>query len=164
MHYFAYGSNMSHARLLARVPSAKRLGTYQLLAHELRFHKEGWDQSAKCDALFTGNPQHCIYGALYRIDPDEKTSLDKAEGTGKGYEEKTVEIRDEEGCPQEAFTYIATHVDTSLKPFSWYLQHVLIGAREIQVPEWYLQQLEMTPTQRDPDPQREASQLAIYKP
>ena len=41
MKYFAYGSNMSFARLQARVPSARSLGCYALRQHDLRFHKSG---------------------------------------------------------------------------------------------------------------------------
>ncbi len=39
MKYFAYGSNMSLARLKGRVPSAKRLGMFCLRNHQLAFHK-----------------------------------------------------------------------------------------------------------------------------
>lgn len=164
MYYFAYGSNMSLARLRARVPSASRVGLYQLYEHELRFHKDGWDHSAKCDALFTGNRQHLVYGALFSIEPTDKPALDQAEGLGCGYEVKMVTVCNDNGQSVEAYTYFATHIDKSLQPYSWYLNHVLIGAREIQVPEWYLQQLAATPSIADPDPDRELAQRAIYQP
>ncbi|TNF88372.1 MAG: gamma-glutamylcyclotransferase, partial [Gammaproteobacteria bacterium] len=41
LYYFAYGSNMSPARLQARVPSARPLGVYRLKGHRLSFHKRG---------------------------------------------------------------------------------------------------------------------------
>jgi hypothetical protein len=55
MLYFAYGSNMSVSRLVARTPSAQPLGRCALRGHQLRFHKVGGDGSAKCDAFHTGN-------------------------------------------------------------------------------------------------------------
>jgi hypothetical protein len=49
--YFAYGSNMSTARLRQRMPSCKPLGTAVLSEHKLRFHKRSTDQSGKCNAF-----------------------------------------------------------------------------------------------------------------
>ena len=43
MHYFAYGSNMSVARLRMRTPSARKVGLFRLASHDLRFHKRGAD-------------------------------------------------------------------------------------------------------------------------
>ena len=38
LNYFAYGSNMSLARLRARIPSAEKVGSFMLREHSLRFH------------------------------------------------------------------------------------------------------------------------------
>ena len=38
---FAYGSNMLRARIQARVPSARAIGTALLAAKALRWHKRG---------------------------------------------------------------------------------------------------------------------------
>ncbi|MFB2707091.1 hypothetical protein [Marinobacter shengliensis] len=62
---------------------------FTLVEHALRFHK--WsrkDKSAKCDALFTGNSEDVVIGALFEIPSSEKGPLDRAEGLGFGYEEK----------------------------------------------------------------------------
>ena len=85
LHYFAYGSNMSIARLRSRVPSARSLGCCRLEEHDLRFHKAGRDGSAKCDALHTGRKQDLVHGVLFRIDALERPALDMAEGLGHGY-------------------------------------------------------------------------------
>ena len=45
MRYFAYGSNMSIARLSERAPSAEVIGVARLRSHVLRFHKVGTDGS-----------------------------------------------------------------------------------------------------------------------
>jgi hypothetical protein len=76
MKYFAYGSNMSLARLQARTPSARRLGTAVLESHDLRFHKAGKDGSGKCDVVHTGGAE-CVYGVLYEIDA-ERDRLERA--------------------------------------------------------------------------------------
>jgi hypothetical protein len=119
MKYFAYGSNMSLLRLRARVPSAERIGMFTLVEHSLRFHK--WsrkDKSAKCDALFTGNPEDVVIGALFEIPHTEKGPLDRAEGLGFGYDEKRVTVTDALGNSLDAFTYCAKSTDPSLLPHS----------------------------------------------
>ena len=155
---------MSLPRLKERVPSAERIGMFTLFEHSLRFHK--WsenDGSAKCDALFTGNPDDYIIGALFEIPGHEKGALDQAEGLGFGYQEKRVTVTDAEGHSLEAFTYYATNTDPSLLPYSWYLDHVIYGAREIGVPADYLDAVSATKSREDPDRERDARERAIYR-
>ncbi len=80
MKYFAYGSNMSIARLRERVPSAVSFGCHALKEHDLRFHKSSKDGSGKCNAFFTGNDDDTILGVLFEIKSSEMSALDRAEG------------------------------------------------------------------------------------
>lgn len=163
MKYFAYGSNMSLPRLKKRVPSAERIGVYTLIEHSLRFHKVSEkDGSGKCDALFTGNTNDYIVGSLFEISDNEKSSLDSAEGLGYGYEEKQVLVNDAQGNTLEAVTYYAKNMDSSLLPYSWYLYHVIYGAKESGVPAEYLDILSATKSKEDPDKERDARERAIY--
>ena len=166
MYYFAYGSNMSIARLTARVPSAVSLGCYILKQHVLKFHKSSHDGSGKCDAHFTNNEQDIIYGALYEIDPLEKPNLDKVEGLGLGYDEKTVNVikMDEQGDKTiGAKTYFATDIDARLKPYSWYLNHVIIGANDTELPQHYVRKnIQSVIAIEDQNIQRDASERAIH--
>jgi gamma-glutamylcyclotransferase len=163
MLYFAYGSNMSRRRLTARTPSAERLGTCWLHSHQVRFHKIGWDGSAKCDAFHTRDQQDRVWGVLYRLDPAEKPILDRIEGLGSGYEIKTVELASSDGRTVRAFTYYATAIDASLRPFDWYLHHVLQGAQDARLPEDYVRALAITEMHRDPDRQRAAREFALHR-
>lgn len=138
MKYFAYGSNMSIARLRERTPSAVSLGRHHLREYDLRFHKSGADQSAKCDALHTGRVSDVVMGVLFEIDPAEKVSLDLAEGLGHGYDEKPVVVTSAVGASVKATTYVATHIDDRLAPYAWYVNHVLVGALEALLPEDYI--------------------------
>jgi gamma-glutamylcyclotransferase len=154
---------MSLPRLKARVPSAERIGVVTLFEHTLRFHKVSKrDGSGKCDALFTGNPDDYVIGALFEISNDEKSILDRAEGLGYGYEEKRITVSDPQGNTHEAVTYYATNTDSSLLPYSWYLHHVINGAKETGVPSAYLDALSATVSREDPDKERDASERAIY--
>jgi hypothetical protein len=162
--YFAYGSNMSLARLRGRVSSAVSLGRHELRAHELRFHKPGRDGSAKCDAFHTGRAADEIMGVLFEIDCAERVLLDQAEGLGKGYEEKEVSVVSMGGASVEAFTYIATHIDASLRPYSWYVNHVLAGAREAGLPAGYIDaRIGAVRSVEDDDEERDARERAIHR-
>lgn len=162
MKYFAYGSNMSLLRLQQRVPSAARLGAFVLKEHELRFHKIGKDGSGKCDAFRTNSIDDLVIGSLFEINEDEKEALDRAEGLGYGYSEKTITVQNDAGDTFEAFTYCATKTDSSLQPFSWYLNHVVIGAKETHLPAQYLAMIKSIESIEDPDKHRDSEQRAIY--
>ncbi|HHX8335971.1 TPA: gamma-glutamylcyclotransferase family protein [Vibrio diabolicus] len=162
MKYFAYGSNMSLARLRERVPSAKRIGMYCLTKHQLSFHKSSKDGSGKCDAYFTDNIKHNIFGALFEIDENEKKALDRAEGLGYGYDQKLVNVEGLDGQVFEAVTYVATNIDNTLAPYSWYLNHVVVGAKETSVPENYLENILAVEVLEDTDKERDRKQRKMY--
>lgn len=156
---FAYGSNMSSARLRVRTPSARPIGIGQLLAHRLMWHKAGRDGSAKCDVFETGDEGHAVWGVLYQIDELERVHLDRAEGLGHGYAYKTVAVQTAVGVVQ-AGVYQATHIDAGLQPYDWYLAYVLHGAREHALPDHYQRELARVTAVVDADAQRRAMNLA----
>lgn len=140
--YFAYGSNMSTARLRERMPSCKPLGIATLPGHALRFHKRSadkWGTSAKCNAFAAGN-ENSVIGVLFSFDPAERAELDKAEGVGSGYEHATVTVINDKGRRRKVLTYLATpdYIDDSLKPYGWYKDFVLAGGREHGLPPEYI--------------------------
>ncbi|TRX58094.1 gamma-glutamylcyclotransferase family protein [Thalassomonas sp. M1454] len=162
MKYFAYGSNMSIARLSARVPSAKRLGTFILKQHTLKFHKVSHDGSGKCDAYFTQNKHDKVIGALFEIAENEKPYLDKVEGLGVGYNEKTVLVEDEFGNQAQASTYYAITIDSEAVPYCWYKKHVLIGARESALPKEYIAQIEQVAFKSDANIERTKIENSLH--
>lgn len=161
--YFAYGSNMSVTRLRARVPDAQPLAAGQLVGHSLRFHKIGRDGSAKCDALATGEADDIVQGVLYRMGTEYRAALDRAEGLGRGYEIRHIDVLLANGLALSAFTYYATLIDPRLLPFDWYLEHVLRGAREAKLPPDYIETLVQQPSTPDPDPRRALAERALYR-
>lgn len=158
---FTYGSNMSQRRLKARVPSARFVALAELPAHRLRFHKSARDGSAKCNAEETGNSEDRVIGVIYEIAVAEKPDLDRHEALGFGYDEKQVKLKTRKGV-LHAWMYYATRIDNSLKPFHWYKDHVLIGARENGIPADYIAQTEAVDSVDDPKPERHAWELSIY--
>jgi AIG2 family protein len=153
---------MSFKRIQQRVPSAMPLGTFSLPEHQLLFHKVGKDGTAKCNAHSTGNTANSVLGRLYEIDASEKSALDSAEGLGHGYEEKIIKVINAKGNVLKAITYYATDINNSLHPFTWYKQHVLIGAREANLPEEYIGIIESIRSIEDYDTVRATGQLSIH--
>jgi cation transport regulator ChaC len=138
--YFAYGSNMSTARLKARVPSCVPISAARLAKHELRFHKRSRDGSAKCDAFATSLEGDLICGVIFEIEASEKAALDRVEGVGAGYNAANVTVTTTDGLKVEVTTYLADRsaIDPDLRPFDWYKAYVLKGASEHQLPDAYV--------------------------
>lgn len=163
MLYFAYGSNMSLPRLLARLPEVNYLGPAELQGYQLRFHKKGTDGSAKGDALYTGNKQDRVYGVLYELSPQLKSRLDGIEDAGVGYETVPVTVLDKFGRKCRACTYVALQIDCSLQPFDWYMTHVLYGAQAAGLPQQYIQRIRQYSAVADPNDLRAAREQRLYR-
>ncbi|MCG8428240.1 MAG: gamma-glutamylcyclotransferase [Chromatiales bacterium] len=159
MIYFAYGSNMSEQRLCARIPAAMRVAVGVLSGHQLKFHKQGMDDSAKCNIWSSGNAEDKVFGVLFEIPDTGKVTLDGYEGPG--YQAVMLDIRTEQGV-LSALAYSALKIDAELKPYDWYKEHVLRGARENRLPEQYIQQIEAVASISDPDRERHRKEMAIY--
>lgn len=147
---------------MSRVPSAKFVVTAVLPGHELYFHKKGQDGSAKCDAFETQSVENSVNGVVYDIAKSHKARLDRLEGLGQGYEEKTVEVVTPSSEVLVAYTYYATFIDRTLKPYHWYKHHVLTGAMEYELPESYIDKLRNVEAVKDPDLRRHTIEMAIY--
>jgi len=153
---------MSSRRLRSRVPSARFVAVASLSGHELRCHKLSRDGSGKCDAFETGHGNHRVIGVVFDIPEDEKPELDRKEGLGCGYEEKKVGLVTTDGANLEAITYYATVIDTSVKPYHWYKEHVLIGANEHGLPGRYIEIIATIASMADPESGRHEQELSIY--
>lgn len=162
MLYFSYGSNMSIKRLQDRTPSAKFVTIATLNKHDLKFHKKSEDGSSKCDAHETRNHEHAVIGVVFEITGSEKPVLDRIEGLGYGYEEKTIELTTQSGEIIRASTYYATIIDPGIKPYNWYKHHVLTGARENGLPDAYVELIENIESIKDPKSERHEREMAIY--
>jgi hypothetical protein len=163
LNYFAYGSNMSLRRLRARTPGVAPLGPARLGGHELRFHKRGADGSGKCDAFEVGAASALLHGVLFRLPLTEKPALDRIEGLGSGYGEKTVTVQTHDGGWHQAVTYVAIDIAAHLKPFDWYRHHVVTGAREFGLPPDYVDAIRAVEAVVDRDISRSARERAVYR-
>ena len=163
LYYFAYGSNMSSRRLEERVPSARAVDVGRLSGHRLAWHKRGGDGSGKCD-IAPAQPHDAVYGVLYEMDAVEKPNLDRVEGLGRSYGQKSVELwLLNQQRVMTASTYYALIIDGTCLPYGWYRDHVLIGAREHGLPEDYVRMIESVPTFEDSDEVRERLERRVHR-
>jgi gamma-glutamylcyclotransferase len=157
---FAYGSNMPTARIKARCSSARALGVAELPGYELRWHKKSKDGSGKCDIVPTSQPGVSVFGVLYEIASGEKISLDGAEGLGSGYDETEIEVyRGADRLTVKA--YVAAATDPTLKPYSWYRDLAIAGAKEHGFPDDYIARLEAVTADKDPNQKRHDQNMAL---
>ena len=164
IHYFAYGSNLHPMRLMERVPSANLVGVIELSKHSLSFHKKSSDGSSKCNLSYTGAETDLVHGAIYEVDAEHKSELDRFEGKGYGYIDNQIKLQ-HQGREYTCFTYIAqqSHIVDNLKPYHWYKKLVVLGARYLQCPDSYVLSIESVESVEDPDWERREEKEILIK-
>lgn len=148
MLYFGYGSNMPRARIEARLGRCERLGAACISGWRLAFHKRSADGSGKCDAVLTNHPDDRLWGALDRLTDEQMEALDRHE---PGYDRGPMAVSFGEGTVS-AMLYVARkdRIDPELRPYHWYKELVLAGARELGLPRGYVASIEEVTSGPDP--------------
>ena len=123
--YYAYGSNMSTARLQARIERALPVGRARWPDMELAFNKVGVDGSGKANLV--ARPGASAWGVLFELHPDDWPRLDDFE---PGYERTGCSVQVDSGELVEAQVYLAIPPFEETAPHDWYRDHLLTGAVE----------------------------------
>jgi hypothetical protein len=127
--YFAYGANMSSARMRSRVPEARLRGVGCVAGFRLAFEKLGADGTGKANLV--PEPGGLVWGVLWALPESEWPALDRCE---PGYTRREIEAVCE-GVRVRAQTYVATHpADAPLEVSAEYGRLLLEGAREHGLP------------------------------
>ena len=163
----AYGSNLHRARIAARVEIQAVLGTVKLIDWGLRFHKQGTDDSGKCNLIAA--PGEVAYGLVYAFSSTDKSRLDEIEGVGKGYRNVALPLTEFDLSQstllgtEEVFAYLAvdSHVNEELIPYDWYHAFVRQGAAACGFPDEYLAHIDDFTYRRDPDESRRQQNIDI---
>jgi hypothetical protein len=139
MWYFAYASNMNRRQIEARVQRTQlRWMAARLDGYALQFNKRSTvDQSGKANIVPDGSG--VVWGLLFELSEEEFQRLARFEG---GYSRQTIEG----ACIEppawfRAETFVAQPDGSGLLPASQYLQLILDGAREHDLPADYQAQL-----------------------
>ncbi len=137
--YFAYGSNLTSSRLVARVASAAVVAPARLPGLRLTTDKRGRDGSGK--ANLTREPGGEVWGVVYRIRDEHWPALDACE---RGYDRLRVGVLTAT-ARLEAWTYASSSLTEDPVPFSWYKRLIVEGAREHGLPAAWVALLEGLP-------------------
>ena len=143
MLYFAYGSNMNIDWISQRCPGIKPLGRARLddYAIGFRYPSTSWPGGGACDIM----PQQgkAVWGAVYEITDQHLESLNQAEDLHlNGYRRIEVTV-DMEGKQLQAISYeVVDKLPQEMKPMPGYLQLLLTGAAEHQLPPEYRRHLQ----------------------
>lgn len=122
--YFAYGSNMSTARLARRTGAVARGRVAHVKGYRIAFNKPG-DRGGKTN-IVPGDATDVIPGVVFTLTRPQFETLSRYE---VGYAKKTVPVNIG-GEPAEPWTFIAERTEPGLRPTRAYRQYLIDGARE----------------------------------
>jgi hypothetical protein len=147
--YFAFGSNMVRHVIVERRrvrPISVERG--RLDGYRLVFNEPGIPRWEPAFANIEPAPNETVHGGLYRILPSDFDRLTRDESTN--YAPVTVRVVGERAGPVDAVTYVTRAPTLGLLPSRRYLELLCRGARELALPDDYVQALARQPSYYHP--------------
>ncbi len=140
--YFAYGSNLKKEQMAERNVAIYNSHKGFIRDYKLEFNKKSIDGSSK--ANLTESNGEIVWGVCFELDKEGFKNLREHE---KGYEETEVVVFDEnQKILFSAQTFISNKICDKL-PTKEYLDKIIIGAKQHDLPKSYIKNLENQPTQ-----------------
>jgi gamma-glutamylcyclotransferase len=142
--YFAYGSNLSKPRMQNRTGPILASRVARLKDHRLCFNntdKEGIERYAN----IVPSAGAVTWGVAYWCSAQAMAALDRYEGVAEDcYLREWVEVETIDGDRLQAEVYIGGQRFTVVegRPSDWYLDIILLGAKEHGLPEDYIRGIE----------------------
>jgi len=134
MLHFAYGSNMHRALMRKHAPAATPIGVAQLANHRFVITADGYASVEPATAQM-------VYGALWRLTPRDRVTLDAWENIAGGlYRATTLRVHCQ-GQYRAALIYVARPRPRG-QPKPGYMEVVVKAARELRLPADYITFLE----------------------
>jgi cation transport regulator ChaC len=137
--HFAYGSYMNRAQMIARGGTILEEHNASLPNYEVRFNKKV--RGGTAGANIQPAQGKTVYGVLYKVDEGALRSLDRYEGVPEHYRRIEVQVTPDGGQPVPAQIYIASKLEKGLHPSPAYLQAMLDGAGEHNLPAPYIAEI-----------------------
>ena len=147
-------------RLRARCPSAHPIGTGIAMGFRLNFSKRGEDGSGK--AMLTKQSGQNAFGVMFTISAADAAALDEAEGPGYLRDDffEITQFPRGHRLTVAAFLARPEAINEALAPYDWYLELVVAGALQHDLPREHIDGLKGFRSSPDPDlgrPQRLAA-------
>jgi cation transport regulator ChaC len=136
--YFAYGSNMAASVMDGWCRNHRCAGAARLDDFALRFLRRSrrWRAGA---ADVVPAPGGAVWGVLYEVSAADRHALDRKEFAGEGYRARAVEVELASGGRVPAVTYeVIDKAPDELVPTAEYLELLVRGARERELPADYI--------------------------
>lgn len=148
---FQYGSNMCSARLNSpdRLAGDAKVICIAQSVDLFEFAFTVFSKTNNCAAadIASSESGQCIFGVLYEI-PDflisresaktlNRRSMDAIEGEGTNYIRQAIQLQKVDGSKVEALTYVVKDRKSDIKTSRKYVQHILEGMKEHNIPEEY---------------------------
>jgi len=142
--YFAYGSNMNTAQMLARCTKPTAIAVAKLAHHRIAFfgYSKVWDGGA---ATVVPAPDHDVWGVIYSLSFSDRDRLDtwqdvRLDGTG-AYFHYPVRVTDTQGTTHIVLLYKKDLLGEPRRPSREYLDCIVRGAEERGLPSEYIEEL-----------------------
>ena len=157
-YYFAYGSNMDPAQMLARCPSAMMVCPVVLPEHRLVFNRSGTYRPGGVANIEPATDER-VYGILWKMAGTDFTRLDQTEDP-RAYRRGRARVYSLRGRPYDCHVYFAIPDQPDL-PDHDYLNGLIQAGHNAGLPPEYLTQLHARrPPQPPIPPQQPASQAS----
>lgn len=142
--YFAYGSNMSAAQMTDRCPGSRAIGAASVEGWELRFDRPSIRWGGHVADIVT-SPGKVAWGVVWELTEQHLDALDRFEGVAIGaYRREHVTVELHAGPASRLLwcvSYVVCAPGEPGSPAPGYLEVMLQGAKEHQLPAWYIEQL-----------------------
>jgi hypothetical protein len=137
--YFAYGSNMSSARLAARIPAVEALGAAFVRDWRLAFNKPGRDGTGKANLVPAAGER--AWGVAWKLVEAHWETLDRFE---PGYQREIFRLERSDGTVLDAHAYLFDPGGPVLAPSRDYVEHLISGSLEHGLPDHYIETIRAT--------------------
>jgi len=127
--YFAYGANLDLRGMKLRCPEHRPIGRAILKNYRLMF---------KGVADIEPASGHQVHGALYEITAEHLKTLDRFEGYPRFYIRKLLPVCTKKGEEVEAVVYLMNNCRQYSSPHRGYLNIILSGCRQWQLPQEHI--------------------------
>jgi len=144
LYYFAYGSNMNPQQMAARCPHASVVVIASLADHQIAFfgYSAIWDGAQETVLPASG---HNLWGVVYQLSASDRESLDDAQDArmdGSGaYFHSPASVSSNDGTVYKVLLYKKASQGSPQKPSQEYLDFIVQGAQQRQLPSAYIQSL-----------------------
>jgi len=141
-HYFGYGSNLLHQRILLQNPTAQfvSIGKVDNFKLDFDYESERWKGAA---ATIKECPGKCVWGVVWRMNVSDRDNIDDQEGVHKGtYKPIEIQVCTPGGEELSCRSYQLLKTSQDKQPSPQYLDVVIQGALQNSLPEEYIKQLQ----------------------